>query len=343
LRVTPEIGARLKAHRDRAGLSQEILASEVGLDQSRISNIERGKASIPLPVLASICGLLGVSVEQVIPSDIVEVPFCEQIERAVDNTVKIHGVTYQTPTITRETGGHQYRPSSVTRRLRPAELARINEADDTNEMHGFVTRWERRHNTFAFRYTPADYATLRAERTLGNPVKPLYAGAFILSLERGGIWVHRRSDRVDVSPKALHTFSGNFIAGGRNADIDLLQTCRRELLEEAHVTIHVGDRVPVVLFEETKKPLFIFMWLGVHIQSEDSNRVRGSWEGESVFVSFDQLERYLLRDDWRSEGKAHVLTWLALDAPGSPATFREKAQGILHRVLKYNNVSRRRE
>jgi transcriptional regulator with XRE-family HTH domain len=52
------IGVQLKQARMDAGLSQEALAAEAGLEVHQLEAFERGEAALPLPLLESLSGLL---------------------------------------------------------------------------------------------------------------------------------------------------------------------------------------------------------------------------------------------------------------------------------------------
>lgn len=65
--VTPralELGLLIAQFRNRAGLSQTALAKAVGRSPSDISRIEHGKLRVDEPGLGAICGVLGVTVDE---------------------------------------------------------------------------------------------------------------------------------------------------------------------------------------------------------------------------------------------------------------------------------------
>src|SRR5665213_3815012 len=57
-----DIGARVREVREMIGMKAQDLGTEIGLDPSAISNIERGKRSVKGDELAAIAKTLGVSV-----------------------------------------------------------------------------------------------------------------------------------------------------------------------------------------------------------------------------------------------------------------------------------------
>lgn len=57
-------GERLRDLRKRAGLSQEELAHEAGLDRTYVSGIERGVRNPSLRNIARLAGALGIHVRE---------------------------------------------------------------------------------------------------------------------------------------------------------------------------------------------------------------------------------------------------------------------------------------
>lgn len=58
------LGARIRAERQRLGLSQEHFAEKCGFDRTYISLVERGKRNISFSTLYTIATGLGVSVSR---------------------------------------------------------------------------------------------------------------------------------------------------------------------------------------------------------------------------------------------------------------------------------------
>ena len=63
-----ELARRLRLAREAAGLTQEALASRIGLTRTSITNIERGSQHIPLHLLFAIAGAVGVEAATLLPS-----------------------------------------------------------------------------------------------------------------------------------------------------------------------------------------------------------------------------------------------------------------------------------
>src|SRR5260370_9706614 len=60
-------GARVRAARSRASLTQLDLASRIGLTRTSITNIERGTQHIPLHLLYAISAAVGVEPTELLP------------------------------------------------------------------------------------------------------------------------------------------------------------------------------------------------------------------------------------------------------------------------------------
>ena len=65
------IGARIKAARERAGLTQEDLASELDMSPTHISVLERGRKAPKLETLVNIANTLHVSTDMLLQDVVV--------------------------------------------------------------------------------------------------------------------------------------------------------------------------------------------------------------------------------------------------------------------------------
>jgi transcriptional regulator with XRE-family HTH domain len=63
-----EFGQRLRAARMRAGMSQEAVGVQVGLNRTSISNVEKGRQRILLHHLPILADRLGTSIDELLPS-----------------------------------------------------------------------------------------------------------------------------------------------------------------------------------------------------------------------------------------------------------------------------------
>ena len=64
--VPDMVGAELRAARRRAGLTQEALAFQAGVDRSYVSLLENDKKSPTLDMLFRLCDALGVKASRLI-------------------------------------------------------------------------------------------------------------------------------------------------------------------------------------------------------------------------------------------------------------------------------------
>jgi transcriptional regulator with XRE-family HTH domain len=75
------LGKRIKAARKAAGLSQFQLAQRVGIQQSRISKLEKGQVSLSIEGLAKVARELSVSLDKLtVPEIIAEAPGKYQLD-----------------------------------------------------------------------------------------------------------------------------------------------------------------------------------------------------------------------------------------------------------------------
>jgi transcriptional regulator with XRE-family HTH domain len=63
--ITPFVGPAFRQLREEAGLSQEGLALEAGLDRTYVSGIERGRRNPSLKSMQRLAEQLGVSLDRV--------------------------------------------------------------------------------------------------------------------------------------------------------------------------------------------------------------------------------------------------------------------------------------
>jgi transcriptional regulator with XRE-family HTH domain/ADP-ribose pyrophosphatase YjhB (NUDIX family) len=331
-----QFGGRVRAYRDKKGWSQKDLAAECtkwhrNLSNREISKIENGRKHCD-PVLAGILArALGTTVDALKQAEYTERPaIFDRIEKVVPGAT-LNGPYALAP---RAIDIGDFQPSECAKATRD-EVAR---GIRINEPHAFVTDIDRKIREPEIKFEVSDYVTLVSEAACGKKVRPLHAGAILVSKERCSIFVHKRSETVRIMKNYYHTFSGNFIARGHDAqrDYTLLDTCIREVNEEVHVAVTPATDVPIVICEE-RDPLpqhaVIVMWLGVDLTAEQSGRLKGSPEGKVREVPFEDIMSHLISKLWVPSGMAHVLAWLGLGAPGATLPFREKAPKICDGVL----------
>lgn len=59
--INIEIGERVKAAREQAGITQEQLAERIDVSTQYVSDLERGVVGISVPTLRNLCVALGIS------------------------------------------------------------------------------------------------------------------------------------------------------------------------------------------------------------------------------------------------------------------------------------------
>ena len=67
------VGAAIKARRESIGMSQDVLASKVGLSRTSVTNIERGRQSVFVHQLISFAEALGIDAPELLPDELPDV------------------------------------------------------------------------------------------------------------------------------------------------------------------------------------------------------------------------------------------------------------------------------
>lgn len=62
------VGGRIHELRKRAGITQQVLAAEVGVSRTSITNVERGRQRLPLHQLLLVADVLRVELRELIPA-----------------------------------------------------------------------------------------------------------------------------------------------------------------------------------------------------------------------------------------------------------------------------------
>jgi transcriptional regulator with XRE-family HTH domain len=62
-----ELGRRVRQARERAGLTQDVLAARVSLSRTSVTNIERGRQKVLLHTLCGLAEALGVAPVALLP------------------------------------------------------------------------------------------------------------------------------------------------------------------------------------------------------------------------------------------------------------------------------------
>lgn len=64
--INIEIGERVKAAREQAGVTQEQLAERIDVSAQYVSDLERGVVGISVPTLKNLCVALGISSDRIL-------------------------------------------------------------------------------------------------------------------------------------------------------------------------------------------------------------------------------------------------------------------------------------
>ena len=81
-----EVGLRLQLARKRRGMTQGVLAAEMGLQRASYANVEAGRQRIPVDVLWRAAIVLGVSISSLVPEAAPRTKQPSSQDRAADGT-----------------------------------------------------------------------------------------------------------------------------------------------------------------------------------------------------------------------------------------------------------------
>jgi len=165
-----------------------------------------------------------------------------------------------------------------------------------------------------------DFAGVRALRLEGRRPLVLSAGALLVCSATQEVLLHRRGLNMDKYSSCLHTTGGGYMppsSHGRDDGTSLRATAEREVHEETRLALPPGASPPRLLAQELATGFIQLLYLGFDLPRAAVERAQPNWEGHIERVPFSALHAVLLRSDWVPSGKAHVLAWLALGAPGA--------------------------
>jgi hypothetical protein len=198
-------------------------------------------------------------------------------------------------------------------------------------------------------------AHLQANPNVEPKMKMISANAVIVCPELRCIVLHRRNPESRTYPSRLHTVGGGYMPTGigpKNDNYSIKRTVIREIQEETSLTL-TFDKVPnLLIMEELENGWIQVAFLGLSIsaaQARDIHKYSSEHEGEPERIDFADLPFRLGDPDWVPTGKAAVLTWLALGAPGAGAYARfgkgrfwkATPKEVLDEVLKHPNREKR--
>ena len=234
--------------------------------------------------------------------------------------VKVHRVIKRVPTIA-ITG-----PGSFSAEIAASALE-IRPKLELNEVHALAHQWDGsdvdciRAETCDF----ADVLALRAQSQVSRQPPPavISAGAVLICPEARSLIVHRRSSTSATYPNALHILGGAYKPSVQYKNIDdpgdrssLEFTMIREVFEESGLIVRRYDE-PVCVAEEIDTGFIQYVYLGVRVTAAQFGQLSQNSEGDLVKVSFDELPKLLSKTpQWVPTGRAQILMWLGLGAPG---------------------------
>lgn len=218
-----------------------------------------------------------------------------------------------------------------------------------NDPHGIVlgeVSWD--DDPLSFRIEVVDYGQLCAMRSVagsGQPPRVLSANALVVCPQERLLMLHRRAPDSATYPSHLHTVGGGYwppgLEGREGDGHSLRDTAIREIHEETRASISIEPDTPMIVMEETRTGFVQAAFLGCAISRSDRAYIRESSEGSIVWVGFDELEAKLDGESkWVPTGKAALLAWLAMGAPGAGNRPRFGKYSATQLFQKSANVSR---
>lgn len=231
--------------------------------------------------------------------------------------VQIYCQTSQEPVLHIE---GEYQLTDLQKEDAAKQLEVLRHEGRPNDMHAILVEeptWQA--TPVHMRVQTIDYAGIVALRNEGGRPQVLSSGALILSRELGQILLHRRGANVAKYCSHLHIFGGGYMPPsnhGRDDGESLRATAEREILEESKLALPPEAAPPMILAKEIATGFIQLMYLGFDVPATAVSRVKGNWEGHVEAVPYAALPGLLQQPGWVPSGKAHVLAWLALGAPG---------------------------
>ena len=197
-----------------------------------------------------------------------------------------------------------------------------------NEPHALVVSGDDAQ-TPEIKVRTTDFADVRARRQQAadskEPPPPvLSANALLVCPQRKCLLVHRRSQASATYGGALHLFGGAYRPPIQRGTFDspgdrmsLEFTMVREVFEESGLIVRSRGE-PVAVAHELDTGFVQYVFLGVRITAAECERLSSNSEGNVVEIPFAQLGGRLAESaGWVPSGRAHLLAWLGLGAPGA--------------------------
>ncbi len=199
-----------------------------------------------------------------------------------------------------------------------------------NELHAILTAAgttpDYKNMPRSLQVKTLDFAGICAMREHGHKPAIVSACAVLVCAENQEIILHRRSADAATAPGQLHTIGGAYLppSGSNSSNAGdsggLADTVLREIAEETGLHLQMPALPTILCSQELATGFIQFVFLGIPVPASLSAHLRGNWEGSIVRLGFDDMRRALANPGWVPSGKAHVLAWLALGAPGIHAS-----------------------
>ncbi len=201
---------------------------------------------------------------------------------------------------------------------------------ELNERHAVVLDWSGDSDVDTLRAHTCDFATVlalrdRAKEKVGISFpNVLSAGAVVVCPSARCLLLHKRSLSSATYPGALHVLGGAYKPPIQFKNIDnpgdrmsLEFTMVREVFEESGLIVR-RYREPICVMHEMDTGFIQYVHLGVRVTSEQFAMLAQNSEGDLLRLSFDSLSKELRNEqDWVPTGRAQILMWLGLGAPGA--------------------------
>ena len=240
------------------------------------------------------------------------------------------------------------------------ELTKFNDElksnrDLTNEPHALMFFDEKKipdvKEIKRLPYYSTNYVGVRLLRELGFKPKIISAGAITISSVEKKLYFQQRGNKVATYKEHFHIMGGNYIGepdlsldlSTTKVDKKLSRTIDREISEESDISLSSSD-CETGIYSIGMEDDTGFIQVEAHainliskdeiLEGKNKADISANWEGGIYGIGFDSLEDFLKYTYrwWVPSGFAHVMIWLALDAPSAPNLDGEK---IYESVLNY--------
>lgn len=226
-----------------------------------------------------------------------------------------------------------------TELLRFQNEQKINR-DLTNEPHALMAFDEKKFAAVGYSeirkmsYYSTNYIGVRLLRQFGIKPKIISAGAITISPVEKKLYFQQRGNKVATYKDHFHIMGGNYI-GQPNLELEttttkvdkkLTTTIFREIFEESSISLSDRDCETGIYsigleddtgFIQVEAHAICLLKKEEILEGINKASIEANWEGGIYGIGFDSLEDFLKYTYkwWVPSGFAHVMIWLALDAP----------------------------